>query len=247
MIGRKLERGLERKLERPIIGITTYHRNEAGDFLLPGGYVDAVILAGGIPVLLPPTQLDPAHILDGIDGLIFAGGGDINPDWYGGSTHPTIYLTDAERDRFELALAKAALNDAIPMLGICRGMQILNVATGGDLVVHIPETYGNHVTHRLDNPRRPIEHPVQLQPDSYLAAMMGTRTVQVVSWHHQAVKTIAPEWKQVAFAEDGLVEALEHQQYPWIVAVQWHPELSINDPAHQQLFRAWVQGVRQHV
>ena len=229
----------------PIIGITTYHRDEAGAFNLPGAYVDAVQLAGGIPVLLPPNPADPTHLLDKLDGLVFAGGGDINPALYGGESHATVYLVDAERDTFELSLAKAAMTHTVPVLGICRGMQVLNVATGGDLIAHVPDQYGDHVLHRLDQPRRPIEHPVQLDPQARLSRFLGATTVDVVSWHHQAVKTIAPTWRTVASAADGLIEALEHQQHPWMIAVQWHPELSLNNPPHQQLFRALVQAAME--
>ncbi len=228
----------------PIIGITTYHRTEAGEFALPGAYVDAIALAGGIPVLLPPHAADSSHLLTRLDGLILSGGGDIDPAIYGGKSHPSLYLVNAERDRFELALVKAALTATIPMLGICRGMQLLNVATGGDLVLHVPDVYGDRTLHRLDHPRRPVEHTVQINPSSRLAQLLGTSaiapTINVVSWHHQAVKAIAPDWTVVAQAEDGLIEAMEHQQHPWLLAVQWHPELSLNAPIHQQFFREFI-------
>ncbi len=237
----------------PIIGITTYHRTESGEFTLPGAYVDAIALAGGIPVLLPPHPADSTPLLTALDGLILAGGGDIDPALYGGEAHPSVYLVDAERDTFELALAKAALSANIPTLGICRGMQMLNVATGGDLVTHVPDVYGYLTLHRLDYPRRPVEHTVQVSPDSRLAQLLGTSaiapTISVVSWHHQAVKAIAPVWTVVAQAKDGLIEAIEHQQHPWLVAVQWHPELSLDAPVHQRFFQGFVSSViaaREH-
>ncbi|WAL62258.1 gamma-glutamyl-gamma-aminobutyrate hydrolase family protein [Thermocoleostomius sinensis] len=127
----------------PIIGITTYHRNELGDFHLPGAYIEAVEHANGIPVLLPPTSGDLRSLLDRLDSLIFSGGGDIDPALYNSPGHPSIYLVDPERDRFELALARVALTLDLPILGICRGMQLLNVATGGDLISHVPEQYGD--------------------------------------------------------------------------------------------------------
>jgi putative glutamine amidotransferase len=226
----------------PIIGITTYHRNELGDFHLPGTYIEAVQRANGIPVLLPPTSGDLLPLLDRLDGLIFSGGGDIDPNFYNSVGHPSIYLVDAERDRFELALAIAALTVDIPILGICRGMQVLNVATGGDLFPHVPDYYGDRLLHRLDHPRRPIEHAVQLEPNSRLSTLVGASNIQVVSWHHQAVQTIAPVWQVVARAADGLIEAMEHQHHPWMIAVQWHPELSPDDPVHQRLFQALVSA-----
>jgi putative glutamine amidotransferase len=226
----------------PVIGITTYSRSEAGEFYLPGAYVDAVQLAGGVPVLLPPNQPAPKRILDVVDGLIFSGGGDIDPELYGGAHHPTIYLVDAERDSFERELAEQALLKSVPTLGICRGMQMLSVITGATLVTHVPEVYGETVAHRLDHPRRPISHDVQIKPESRLAQMLGETDISVVSWHHQAVKAIPDCWQIAACAADGLVEALEHRQHPWMIAVQWHPELSPEDPVHQRLFQALVKA-----
>jgi putative glutamine amidotransferase len=228
--------------QRPIIGITTYSRSEAGGFHLPGAYVDAIQQAGGVPILLPPNQPDPPQLLEVVDGLVFSGGGDIDPELYGGSHHPSIYLVDSERDEFELVLAKQALTSRIPTLGICRGMQMLSVASGAKLVTHVPEVYGETITHRLDHPRRPIAHDVQVQPKSRLAAILDKTDISVVSWHHQAVKTVTDIWEVVAYAPDGLVEALEHRQHPWMVSVQWHPELSPEDPVHQRLFQAFVEA-----
>ncbi len=226
----------------PVIGITTYSRNEAGEFYLPGAYIDAVQLAGGVPILLPPNQPAPAQLLAIVDGLIFSGGGDIDPQHYNGEHHPSIYLVDAERDEFELALAKAAIASQIPTLGICRGMQILSVASGTNLITHVPDVYGETVTHRLDHPRRQIAHDVQVQPHGRLASILGETDITVVSWHHQAIKAVPNDWVAIAHAKDGLIEALEHQHHPWMVAVQWHPELSPEDPTHQRLFQALVEA-----
>lgn len=226
----------------PVIGITTYSRNEAGEFYLPGAYIDAVQLAGGIPVLLPPNQPAPKQILAIVDGLIFSGGGDIDPQHYNGEHHPSIYLVDAERDEFELALAKAAIASNVPVLGICRGMQILSVASGGSLITHVPDVYGETINHRLDHPRRPIPHDVQVQPNSRMARILGKTEITVVSWHHQAIKAVPEGWTAIAQAEDGLIEALEHQEHPWMLAVQWHSELSPDDPVHQRLFQALVEA-----
>jgi putative glutamine amidotransferase len=232
--------------QRPIIGITTYSRSEANEFTLPATYVDAVQLAGGIPILLPPSQPDPSRILEAIDGLIFTGGGDIDPALYGGDHHSTIYLVDEERDQFELALAQLALTSSVPTLGICRGMQILGIASSAELVLHVPEVYGETIAHRLDHPRRPIHHLVQANPSSRLAAILGATEFEIVSWHHQALKAVPAGWQLVAQAADGLIEALEHQQHPWLVAVQWHPELSPEDPVQQRLFQAFVQASSQY-
>lgn len=226
----------------PIIGITTHSRNEAGEICLPGAYIDAVQAARGTPILLPPNQFDSERLLDIVDGLIFSGGGDINPLLYGGSAHHTIYLVDEDRDEFELALAKLAMSRKIPVLGICRGMQVLNVATGGDLVAHVPEVYGDHVTHRLDHPRRPFQHEVHIEPETQLANIIQDSTITVVSWHHQAVKNISPVWRVAAQADDGLIEAIEHQEHPWMLGVQWHPEMSLQFAPHPRLFQALVNA-----
>jgi len=225
----------------PIIGITTYARNQAGEVSLPGHYLDAVEAAGGLPILLPPHQTRPDRLLDLVDGLIFAGGGDIDPRWYGGEDHPSIYLVDRDRDEFELTLARAALASSVPTLGICRGLQMLSVASGGQLILHVPEVYGAAIAHRLDHPRRPTPHPVGLEPTSRLATIMEVSQVTVESWHHQAVQAVPPGWQPAAYAADGLIEALEHREHPWMIAVQWHPELSPHDPAHQRIFQALVQ------
>lgn len=227
-------------IQRPIIGITTYSRSEAGEFTLPGTYVDAIQLAGGIPILLPPNQPAPQRLLELVDGFVLTGGGDIDPDRYGGPPHATIYMVDGERDEFELALAQMILTSEVPTLGICRGMQVLGVASGGELVAHVPEVYGEAIAHRLDHPRRPTPHPVQAEPASRLAQMVGAIAFDVVSWHHQALKAVPAGWTAAAYAADGLIEALEHRQHPWLMAVQWHPELSPESPVHQRLFQALV-------
>ncbi|HEY9884691.1 MAG TPA: gamma-glutamyl-gamma-aminobutyrate hydrolase family protein [Thermosynechococcaceae cyanobacterium] len=224
----------------PLIGITTYGRNEAGDVSLPGAYLDAVQQVGGVPILLPPHQAPLDRLLEKIDGFILAGGGDIAPSLYGGAHHPTIYSVDAERDAFEFALAKAALAKQIPVLGICRGMQMLSVASGAALIPHVPDVYGDAIAHRLDLPRRPTPHPLQLEANSRLAALMQAVHIDVMSWHHQAVKTLPSGWRVAAQATDGLLEAIECEHHPWAIGVQWHPELSPHDPAHQKLFRALI-------
>ncbi len=228
-------------MEAPRIGITTYGRNEQGRFCLPAAYVDAVRQAGGVPLLLPPGEERPERVLEVVDGLILAGGGDIDPAYYGGQNHPTLYLVDPERDRFELHLARAVVDGNVPVLGICRGSQVLNVAWGGDLVPHLPEDEDAPVRHRLP-PRVPTDHPVRVDPGSRLAGILGEREVSVRSWHHQAVRRVAPGWRAVAWAPDGTVEAVECQRESWAVGVQWHPELSLDSPVHRRLFEALVQA-----
>jgi len=233
----------------PLIGITTSGRLITGSFCLPGLYAEAVRSAGGIPILLPPGEPEEgAVILEQVDGLIFSGGGDIDPAFYNGTSHPTIYNVDPERDRAEISLVKLVLATDIPILGICRGLEVLVVATGGSLVPHLPDQFGEVVIHRVEE-LRSIEHDVQIFPGSRLATMMGTTQAKVVSWHHQAASTVTLEWRVTAQAADGVIEAVEHQHHPWAIALQWHPELSINDPLQQGIFRAFVAaaGTRKAV
>ncbi len=227
-------------VQPPLIGITTPSQRDTRLFCLRSEYVDAVRLAGGVPVLLTPGEPEEcAAILERLDGLVFTGGGDLDPAIYNGASHPTIYSVDQGRDRFELTLAQTALNTDIPVLGICRGLEVLVVASGGDLVAHVPDEFGALVEHRAEQ-AYPSEHRVQIAPESYLAKVIRATDVTVVSWHHQAARTAPPKWTVTAHAADGVIEALEHEQHPWAIALQWHPELSINDPLQQRIFRALV-------
>ena len=233
-----------RKLTRsPIIGLTTYGKQE-GKYYLPSGYVEAVVKAGGVPLLLPPVQTDLALMLESLDGLLLIGGGDIDPVCYNGSSHPAVYGVDTERDHFELSLVKVALETELPMLGLCRGLQIMMVATGGDIVPHLPDEYGEAISHRAAKGLPQSKHLVELQPGSKLANAMGATAVTVVSLHHQCVRTVPLGWRVTGWAPDGLIEALEHEHHPFAIAVQWHPELSQDDPDHQNLFHAFIEAAR---
>ena len=225
----------------PIIGITTHTQQEVGNFYSPVGYAKAVRRTGGVPILLPPGEPNPAVFLDVVDGLVFSGGGDLDPVTYKGSPHPKIYGIDSERDAFELALATLAMKADKPVLGICRGLEVLMVASGGDLVQHVPEEFGETILHRLEVVR-PAEHRVQIVPESQLAKIIGTTEITVVSWHHQAVRSAPPGWRIVAQAPDGVIEALEHEAHPWGFALQWHPELSPADPLHLCIFHAFIEA-----
>ena len=225
---------------RPIIGVTSYGRHQDGDqFYLPTGYVDAVRNAGGTPIILPPGESDLEAILHLLNGLIFAGGGDIDPSRYGGSPHPKVDRVNPERDSFELELARRAFDENKPIMGICRGFQLLNVASGGDLIQHVPEVFGDAVQHRREDGKA-AQHKVTIQPESRLAQIVGRDQISVKSKHHQALGKIPSEWRVAARAADGVVEAVEHQHLPWAVSVLWHPELSLDDPNHQKLFQALI-------
>lgn len=225
----------------PVIGITTYARDgEPASFTLPCAYVDAVRAAGATALVLPPGDPQPEQLLERLDGLILAGGGDIAPQAYSGQPHETIYSVSEERDEFEFRLARAALaRDDFPLLCICRGMQVLNVICGGTLHAHVPERYGDKVAHRTP-PRLTTCHPVVVAEDSRLAGILGTLQPEVCSWHHQAVDKLGKDLSAVAWADDGLIEAIEHTAKPRCLAVQWHPEMQLDSAAQARLFRQLV-------
>jgi putative glutamine amidotransferase len=224
-----------------LVGISSYARaGQPPSFSIPTGYVDAVRRAGAVPIVFPPGEPDPGRLLETVSALIVSGGGDINPNAYGGRQHETVYSVCEERDAFEFALTRAALADTrVPMLCICRGLQVLNVVCGGTLHVHLPEHYGERVAHRLP-PRDTSMHAVQIDPDSRLARILGRTETQVRSWHHQAIDRIGDGLRAVAWAEDGVIEAVEHVEHPWCIGVQWHPEMQLDDARQQAVFRALI-------
>lgn len=230
----------------PIIGISSYHRD--GDFpvfSVPCSYVDTLRAVGATPLVLPPGEPRPGRLLDLVDGLLLAGGGDLDPQLYGGRDHPLLYMISSERDRFEMELAGDAIDRTdLPMLCICRGMQVLNVAAGGTLHAHVPDIFGEQVLHRLP-PRLPTRHPVRVQSDSRLAGLLGESEVEVCSWHHQALDRLGSGLRAIAWSEDGVIEAVEHVGLPWCFGVQWHPEMQSAEVPQRRLFEAFVEAARE--
>lgn len=228
----------------PIIGLTTYGRDDQNRFSLPADYIDAVRRAGGIPLLIPPGEAQWQRLFDQLNGLILTGGGDMDPIHYQSNGHDTVYMVDPERDGTELALARHAVDVGLPTLGICRGIQVLNVALGGTLIEHLPDEVGDAVSHRLP-PRDPTIHDITVHPESQVAQIMGATQVHSASWHHQAIRRPAPGLQVVAHAPDGTIEAVELPSHPWLVAVQWHPELTaVEDVTQQRLFDALVAAAQ---
>lgn len=227
---------------KPVIGITSYARDGSPRvFAVPTGYVDAVRAVGGLPVVFPAGERNAEHLLDVVDGLILSGGGDIAPQAYGGRQHETVYAVCEERDEFEFALTRAALaRPSLPMLCICRGLQVLNVVCGGTLHAHVPESFGTDVAHRLP-PKLQSRHGARIDADSRLAHIVGASDVDVCSWHHQAIDTIGQRLTPVAWAADGVIEAVEHADHPWCFAVQWHPEMQIGEAPQRRIFEALVK------
>ena len=194
--------------------------------LLPRSYARAVQRAGGIALMLPPDPLleqNPAEILDRLDGLVLTGGCDIDPGTYGEPAHESVTGTSPERDRFELALARAALERDMPLLGICRGMQMLNVALGGGIEQHLPDVVG-HEMHR-HTPGVFADHHVRLEPGSLAARVVGRELEPVKSHHHQALDGLGDGLVVTGWSvEDGVVEAVEQPDRRFALGVLWHPE-----------------------
>jgi putative glutamine amidotransferase len=192
-----------------------------------GAYVQALVSAGGIPVILSPL-MGPAlatGALDEVDGLVLTGGEDVDPAWYGAEPSPLLDPPSRERDLFELALFAVARQRSIPILGICRGIQVINVALGGTLFQDIPSERPGRVNHRPEGPRDSRSHRVRLQPGSRAAQALGGTQVSVNSSHHQAIKDLAPGLVAAGWTDDDLIEAAETPDgAPWLLAVQWHPE-----------------------
>ena len=233
----------------PVIGLTTYPRDARGRFHLPVEYVEGVRRAGALAWLIPPGETRVEELLARLDALILTGGGDVDPALYGGRAHPSIYSVDRGRDESELQLARAALAGALPALAICRGCQIVNVALGGTLVEHLPDEpfpqgKGTSTAHRGEGPGTSSLHPVELQPGSLVAGIVGEMRPRTSSSHHQAIRRVAQRLTVTARAPDGTIEAVEladPAEHPFFLGVQWHPEELIgHDPAARALFRALV-------
>ena len=223
-------------MNKPIVGLTTYPASATHGWHTPVLYVEAVLRAGGVPMMLSGQCPDCAERwLDVVDAVVLIGGGDINPAEFGSTGHETIYNLSAERDAMELALMRALLVRPKPVLAICRGMQILNTVLGGTLHVHLPDVVGESVLHRAP-PRDPISHGIQVAADSELAKVIGEQ-VHTASWHHQAIQQLGKGLKAVAWAPDGVIEAVELEGRQDVLAVQWHPEITAaGDDGQQQMF-----------
>jgi putative glutamine amidotransferase len=230
---------------RPIIGITSYVEDASwGAWTLPAalvpfGYVRSVERAGGRPILVPPALEGVEETLDALDGLVFSGGSDIDPGVYGAEKHEQTNGMRPLRDRAELALLEAAIERDMPVLAICRGLEVMNVVRGGDLEQHLPDRVG-HQNHR-EVLGVFSEHGVDLKPTSRVATLLGDRAA-VKSHHHQGVRRLGEGLVETAWAEDGTVEGLEDPSRRFLVGVLWHPEEGEDDP----LFRALVEEAKAY-
>ena len=232
-------------MARPVVGITTYVTPAKWSYweleaaLVPADYVRAIERAGGRPLLVPPSADGVDETLDALDGILFSGGSDLDPDLYGQEAHPETFGIVQERDRAELALLEAALARDMPVLAVCRGSQVLNVGLGGDLVQHLPDVVGDE-KHK-HTPGTFAEHDVRLEAGSRVGTALGERA-PVKSHHHQGFGRLGEGLVETAWAEDGTLEGLEDPGKRFAVGVLWHPE----EGEDAALFRALVDEARAY-
>jgi len=234
-------------MKPPLIGITTTHILQPPAPLPLSGvsesYIRAIRAAGGIPLLIP-SGLNPGEaqaLRSGLDGILFTGGGDIDPAIFNGAPHERVYGIIPERDQTELDLVRLAAKSRWPFLGICRGIQVINVALGGSLYTHIESQLAGALKHDYAE-RSLLVHTVEVQPGTRLAQILGKTTVQTNSLHHQGVEQVAPSLSILGRSPDGLVEAVELPGNPFGLAVQWHPEWLQNMEEMINLFKAFVRA-----
>lgn len=241
---------------KPVIGITAQPRsveNASGSLdshLIGHTYTDSVLRAGGIPLaLIPVPAQDIAQVLDRIEGLVLSGGGDVDPYRYGHERHEATSRTNFDRDEFELELIKAAREQSMPVLAICRGVQVVNVAFGGTLIQDIPSAIGSMDHDVIGHAVYEGHQPVTIAADSKIAKATGETDILVNSIHHQAIDRLADGFRPVAWADDGVVEGIEHEDEGWeLLGVQWHPEFlgDNSDEPSQLLFDTLVKNAGAH-
>ena len=244
---------------QPLIGVTTselrlsstVNRDRHGEparveMALGMSYMRAVERAGGLPVVLPPLQLERiSPLLDRLSGVLLSGGPDLDPAAYGHSPHTELGPTEPQLDLFEVELARKADARGLPILGICRGAQALNVARGGTLHQHLPEITDGSVAHRQSQPGEQVTHEVRIAPRSGLAAVLAAHRAAVNSFHHQSVERLGRGLHAVAWAQDGVIEGIEGRGKSLLLGVQWHAETLIEDTAQLALFRHLVNASQE--
>ncbi|MCL1693405.1 MAG: gamma-glutamyl-gamma-aminobutyrate hydrolase family protein [Actinomycetia bacterium] len=238
---------------RPIIGVTSQPKqaiSSSGSLdshVIGHTYTDSVLRAGGIPVILPPiANEDVATLVDRLDGIVFTGGGDMDPGRYGEEPHPEVRKVNPARDEFELLLVHEAKERRLPVLAICRGLQVVTVALGGTLIQDIPSVIGSTDHGVIGDAVYEAHQPITIEAGSDIAKAVGKTELMVNSIHHQAVKDLAPGFRAVAWADDGVIEGIQHEDDEWpLLAVQWHPEfLGDNcDEASHRLFEAFIESI----
>jgi putative glutamine amidotransferase len=235
-------------MPKPVIGLTTSRMRNLARLSVFGTnvpYAKSIADAGGIPILIPLSlsDADIDQLLSRVDGILFTGGYDVDPRWYGNLPHPKVMGADADRDRMEMHLVQALINLGKPFFGICRGCQVINIALGGSLYEDLAELYPGKIQHdNHDHPRNYLAHTVDLQCSSRLSELLSVGAFGVNSLHHQGVNRIARGLQASAMAPDGLVEAFELSDYSFGLAVQWHPEELQEHASMRSLFQVFVQA-----
>jgi len=235
-------------MQKPLIGITTRNSRDANMHpitALQHAYINAITMSGGLPILIPDIlpENDLMDLYARFKGILFTGGGDVSLKYFSGSDHPRIGEVDEERDTAEMALMRSAVNDGKPVLGICRGAQVMNVAMGGTLYTHIPDQLQGALDHDYPGDlRQVLVHPVNVDESAKAAEIFGETLLNVNSLHHQGLMDIAPGLRVAGHAPDGLVEVVEIPDHPFAMAVQWHPEWLTDQPAMQRLFKSFVDA-----
>lgn len=234
---------------KPLIGLTTFRKDSGRGYqflAVTEAYVQALSAAGAIPVLIPLglSEADLDDLRPRLDAILLTGGGDIDPAEFGGAPHPAVYEVDPDRDRVELHLTRHVVGLGMPFLGICRGLQVLNVALGGTLYTHISDQHPGAIRHDYwpEHPRDRISHPVRVEESTVLADILDNPLLEVNSLHHQGIRDLAPGLKASAYAPDGLIEAVELPDHPFGLAVQWHPEWLSGPYRTPALFEAFVKA-----
>jgi putative glutamine amidotransferase len=235
-------------MSTPIIAVSAYRLPVGrvtgwprGAIAAPDVYVDAILRAGGMPALIPWTRdTSVEDILERFDGLLLIGGGDVEPARYGAPSHQSVYGVDPLRDEFEIGLARKAATEELPVMAVCRGIQLVNVAFGGTLHQHLPDLPGLHSHGRPQEEEPWVDHEVKVSESSRIAEATGRATLIGRASHHQGIDRVGEGLSAVAWTDDGVVEAIEADR-GWVVGVQWHPEqTAADDPAQQALFDALV-------
>lgn len=231
----------------PVIGVTTSRTMSRYGYpliSLTEAYTQALLRAGATPLLIPLglSISDLSNLLHRLDGILFSGGGDIHPNRYGSTMHPLVDDIDADRDQVELELLQMTLQANLPFMGICRGLQLVNVGLGGSLYEDIQDQHPQQARHQFggEKPRDYLAHWVNIDEGSRLAEILKTGSKQVNSLHHQGIRQLSPALRATAFSPDGIIEAVELPNYPFGLAVQWHPEWLPDDPAMVSLFHAFT-------
>jgi len=238
-------------MAKPLIGITTRNNKDSNGHpvtALQHSYINAVVQAGGMPVLIPSmlAEEDFLDLYSRLEGILFSGGGDVSLEYFNGINHPRIGEVDQQRDTTEISLMRTAVKDGKPILGICRGAQVMNVALGGTLYTHIHDQLQGALDHDYPGDlRRVLVHPVNVDETTRSAEIFGETLLNVNSLHHQGLKDIAPSLRVAGHAPDGLVEVVEIPDHPYAVAVQWHPEWLTDQLPTQRLFRSFVEAASQ--